>query len=339
MAGYCLTHQGNTPNLGPQTASVRRTLPTPDGAPSSATIDKDGVVYVAAGGTLYAFDPSGATKWTTPLGGTASYQPAIGADGTIYQALADGRLVALDPGGNQEWTYAPGNGPGTSPLVAPDGSIVYGAGSLIHGVSSTGAPKWSLDTLAPAPAPAMGDDGSIYATSGTGAVYAANAMTGEKKWTSAVGSGISSVAAIAANGAVYFGADDGIFRALETTTGALRWSTPVGQRLDGDVALGRDGTTAYVSSSMGFAFAFDGSDGHLLWQSTTGGAGGQAYAPSVGGDGTVYLTWSGSLLALDGAFGTTKWSVPGNLVANVGIGADGAAYVASNNGNVWVIGP
>lgn len=66
---------------------------------SSAAIDRDGVVYVGSEDSyLYAFYPSGSTKWVYPFTDYVWSAPAIGADGSVLIYVTDGNLYKFrDP--------------------------------------------------------------------------------------------------------------------------------------------------------------------------------------------------------------------------------------------------
>src|SRR5207248_9850412 len=63
-------------------------------AASSPAIGADGTVYVVSG-SLLAFTPAGALRWSAPLGSQGGESVAIGTAGTIY--VTGGGLHALRP--------------------------------------------------------------------------------------------------------------------------------------------------------------------------------------------------------------------------------------------------
>ena len=66
---------------------------------SSAAIDRDGVVYAGSDDSnLYAFYPSGSTKWVYAFTNYVWSAPTIGADGSVLMYVTDGNLYKLkDP--------------------------------------------------------------------------------------------------------------------------------------------------------------------------------------------------------------------------------------------------
>ena len=57
-------------------------------------VDKNNIVYLAAGHKLYAVRPDKSIKWTFEAGNRIS-TPAIGADGRIYFGAGEGYLYAV----------------------------------------------------------------------------------------------------------------------------------------------------------------------------------------------------------------------------------------------------
>ncbi len=68
---------------------------------SHPSVAHDGTVYVAAG-KLYAFNPDGTIKWTFNGNGYLQYGASIDSDGTIYVA-GGGTLYAIKPDGTEKW--------------------------------------------------------------------------------------------------------------------------------------------------------------------------------------------------------------------------------------------
>lgn len=93
---------------------------------TSPVIASDGtVIAVTMGGLLYEFTPDGSLKKKLKLSNALNVQlcaPVLGSDGTIY-LLGEQKLVALSPQGKMLWDLAlPGTFAG-SPALAPDGTL------------------------------------------------------------------------------------------------------------------------------------------------------------------------------------------------------------------------
>src|SRR5277367_2111644 len=109
---------------------------------------------------------SGATNlWSLRL---ANYDgdssPALGHDGTIYQATFDGNLVVVTPEGEIKCTFKAGREIKSSPAIADDGTIYFGSRDRkFYAVTPEGKLKWTFATAAWIDSsPAIAADGTIY---------------------------------------------------------------------------------------------------------------------------------------------------------------------------------
>jgi outer membrane protein assembly factor BamB len=149
---------------------------------SSPAIDTaGGLLYIGASrsedGCLYALrlaDGSQAFKAVLPKGIVSS--PAIAADGTVYIGCLDGKIYALDGStGESRWAFSSGAyfvlG---SPSIDGFGRIFFGdSDGLIHALSPWGSEIWSYAAQSNiSSAPAIAQDGTLYATSYDSTLYA-----------------------------------------------------------------------------------------------------------------------------------------------------------------------
>jgi outer membrane protein assembly factor BamB len=154
-----------------------------------ASIGADGTIYFAndramvGGGRdwvvvsdsrMYAVNPDGTERWSMELDDDVWAAPAIGFDGTlymgtehwIYEITPDGSVLSKRYGGSIH-----------TPIVAGDGSI-YTTGGPITAVDARGTLKWQFRPGNFAgPQPAIGLDGTIYASAHDGAVNHVHAFT------------------------------------------------------------------------------------------------------------------------------------------------------------------
>ena len=170
--------------------------------------------------------------------------------------------------------------------------------------------------------PAVGDDGTVYASAADGTVYAVNGDTGTERWRFAAG-GVLSTPVIGPGGAVYVLADGTRLYALNALTGARTWESALQPGADGPPLVGADGRL-YVGQVTNIA-AIDPTTGQP-------GAGlplaGVPQAIAV--DGTLlassaiagaYLDVGFKLSAIHTVTGKTNWEVTGpELRAGVAIG-------------------
>lgn len=240
--------------------------------------------------------------WQINANGPVAVMPAVVA-GTVYVADDSGTVQALDGAtGVPRWPastelHSPVDG---SPAVA-EGRVFVGmdAGQVVALDAATGSIAWTLQTGGPVRAsPAIVGD-AMYIGSNDGNVYAVDAATGKPRWAQSLGAPVTRGVA-AADGVVYAGATGGIFSALDAATGAVLWPK-------NDLGPGEVGTPMVAD---GLVFVASG----LL---------------EVGP--------SDRITALEVKDGSERWhfAVPDGQPVYNGAVADGAVYVASNNGNVY----
>lgn len=314
-------HTGRSDFRGPQTDNVKWSLRlAPPPVISSPAVGNDGTIYICAPhDNLYAINPNGSVKWTSPAIGKSLWStPAVSPEGTIY--VAGDRLYAFDSGGNIKWTAAPDPGYACSPAIGSDGTIYIGNNGL-YAVSPDGSLKWHVPTgLISLSSPALGQDGTVYIGSNDSNLYAIN-PDGKLKWTFTTGASIWSSPAVGPDGAVYVGSWDGKLYAVHAD-GTLKWSFDMGGRVMASPALGSDGMI-FLGSENGRFYAI-GSDGSLKWSF----AASQAFRSSaaIGNDGTIYAGCDDRFYAFT-PNGSLKWSYasPGTN-SSPAIGANGALY-------------
>ena len=104
---------------------------------TTPAISNDGTIYVGGygtgGGILYAINPDGTKKWGNQTTSSVTYDPVIGADGTIY--FGDNTLHALNSNSTQKCTL--NIIPATAPVIGPDGTLYVGMASYNGGSHST----------------------------------------------------------------------------------------------------------------------------------------------------------------------------------------------------------
>lgn len=276
---------------------------------------------------------TGALKWKFVTGGFVG-SPAVAVDGTVYVGSTDGNLYALDHTGSAKWqvphSSQPDFGP-PDPVIGSDGTIYFGSsifgssGARLYAVDPVGGIKWSFATgpgvggVQEVSSPAIGSDGTLYATSIDGNLYALN-PDGSLRWTAGINAS-GQVPTIGADGIIYI-----LFQAASAVVG-LRAVNPDGSTKwslttdggDSPPAIASDGTL-YVPS--GWNLLAVTSAGVLKWTFTVNGP---VFSPVIGPDGTIYHG------ANDGNFyavfpnGILKWSHPTSANA-AAVGADGTVY-------------
>lgn len=247
---------------------------------SNAVFSRDGKTFYLPTankvGDLNAFDAaSGTKKWTFAISSiTYGGGAAVGPDDVIYQAARDARLYAVTPAGAQKWVY------------------------------ETGAKNKNLDCF-----PAITADGSrVYILDGDNVLHAVNTSNATAVWTKQLEGTDNKAGAVAIDkdGKVYVGTRSFIY--AFDASGEQLWQTAASVTEIGSFAL--DGSTLYAAQIGGGGLvAVNTADGQVKWSVASNG---DAYAPVVGKDGSVYFVDKGgkSLYAVS-AEGVLKWKFNG----------------------------
>jgi outer membrane protein assembly factor BamB len=163
----------------------------------SPTIGSDGTVYFLADKTCYAVDGrSGVLKWKysrCEYSSKSFSSPVIGSDGTVFVACDFGIYAFRPQSGLPKWYF---NSSINSDIALGQNDTIYlcaggGLGKFIAIDGKTAKIKWQskLDKLPQTQpdevmkCPAIGLDGTVYATSFYGHLYAWNGATGKRIWT------------------------------------------------------------------------------------------------------------------------------------------------------------
>jgi outer membrane protein assembly factor BamB len=225
------------------------------------------------------------------------------------------------------------------------------------GRGATGVQRWQFQTGAPIfSTPAIAADGTVYAGSLDGKLYALDGLTGAVKWAFQTGGPIEEAGpGIGPDGTVYVGSDDHKMYALDPKTGTKKWEFLTTAIIFSSPSFGRDGTVYFGSFFLstvgangappsgpfdGNVYAVNGKTGALKWKYQTASAVGST--AGIGSDGTVYIgSNDGNVYALDGATGQLKWKfVTGDIVeAAPAIGPDGTIYVGSKDHKMYALNP
>jgi len=186
--------------------------------------------------------------------------------------------------------------------------------------------KWRFETKGQVISSPAIADGTVFAGSTDGNLYAVDQASGAQRWAFATKARIASSPAVA-NGVVYFGSYDGTFYALDAKTGAVKWTFATGgerrfaaKRLHGSTPVAETmpdpfdfylsspvvvGGFVYFGSGDGNVYALNASTGAVAWKVQTGDV---VHASPAVVDGVVYVgSWDSYLYALDARSGAQKW--------------------------------
>jgi PQQ-like domain len=225
----------------------------------------DGVLYIANGDTLYAFDATGsagcsgtkktcAPLWTAAMSSPGHSVVAI-ADGLVYVGTSDSGLYAFDAAGTKNCST--GTTPKTcAPLwIAPTAGNIGGALAVANGIVDTiaGGTLYAFDAAAPRICP------------GTAA---AKTCSRAPLWTSAAGPDVPTGPALTvANGLVYVTSANGGVEAYDaagsqtcSVSGAAKTCTPLWDHVTGFTAGGSpaivNGVLFVSAPANGAVYAF-----------------------------------------------------------------------------------
>ena len=162
---------------------------------------------------------------------------------------------------------------------------------------------------------------------------------GSLRWKFGTGPAYPSEPTVGTNHTLYFTADGHLF-ALNTSNGEKRWQFNRESRDGWPLALGDNGWVYAGGSTAGELSAVEGATGALQWVKKVAAA--YTMAPSIAGDGTVYLA-SGDkqLYAVDGLTGLKKWAfdAASAVDSKPAIGADETVYLRSRSGTLFGLDP
>jgi outer membrane protein assembly factor BamB len=199
-----------------------------------------------------------------------------------YQIVVGGRGYSVAPGGGSASTYL-------TAFDLPSGTVAWR-----RRISTNGC-TWHF-------VPAV-SNGTVF-VGGSNAVYAFDAMTGDRLWVRWVPF-CSEFNAITVKGDDVYASTYGTERIydLDAGTGAVRWVRhPMEPYVQGPVSV--SGGFAYVLDDA--LYAYDAATGALVFKAGTGYFAG---TPVVSG-GLVYIQTANSLVARDASDGSPVWSVP-----------------------------
>jgi outer membrane protein assembly factor BamB len=341
------------------------------------SVDED--IGNRARGMLYAINPNGSLKWIYDPGpleehylGTIETSPTIGPDGTIYIGRGDGILRAVNPDGTQKWAFETipnTNGRGqifSSPAIGQDGTIYFGTGdyflalgmgnNVFYALNPDGSLKWTYPEDAAEGGtlqhwifcnPAIGDDGTVYFSSGR-TTYAFN-PDGTERWHKTTIRNMYNPV-VGEDGTIYVQAmytagGTGAVYALNPNDGSRKWVCTVEEPTVSKVTIAADGTLYVGSGTHGAQGSEEPQNIGKLYALVDCGQdcveekwlepvdfGLSVGAPTIDSTGTIYVALRGDLDAIP--------SIPGRVMAlkDRGGGAE-ILWSVEATGEIWLAAP
>ncbi len=309
--------------------------------------DSNRVHVTTTGGQLVVLRASGDTVRTQNRCAGALGPSVIG---TNAHTTGAGCLDRTAQDGSTIWTLGFGDAEGGVALAADEATLVTsvesGAGGdavVLSRVSPLGAVLWRdtlvAGTLAPASAPAIGADGSIYvpwrlaADSSRMTKWSA---AGQRRWTVALPGPVRHASPAVVGGRVYVAHESGL--TVLDTAGAVVWSRALS---DADPAippgtvpsspvLDRNGVIVVQTPAGLLSYS---AAGDVRWVADSLGGGDATLgvgAPTLLGDDVLVVPCGGEVCGVALATGALVWrsTIGGGAIGGVAVGLDGLLFVA-----------
>jgi outer membrane protein assembly factor BamB len=346
---YDSARSGYTPGkLDLPLAELWRHTTTPTPLTSSSFAYKNGTLYVAGGGTVYAINAAdGSQVWKFPADkpATAPFYntPVIDGD-ALYIGGNDQRFYKLDVAtGKQIWVHAM---PGTlrSPAIVTGDKVFFGCenGTFYALNTADGKIIWSADTGGPITSAASENgSGEIAFASSDNKIYYAEEDSGRVVWAVRLPTDATASPPVYSNGAFITGAGRDLY-ALAERRGNQKWTTRFADNITTPVAVSP--SMLYLATAENRAYGVS-DRGRVQWgvdlpyPSIT--------PPLVVGSNVVFSCGKGALVVVDGETGKTLWqyvvqpvtpakkkALPYTNVAAAPIFADNALFVLSDDGTI-----
>lgn len=285
---------------------------------TSPLIGNDGTIYVGnTNGYLIAIDtitPGLPTKWEYKTGGLTTSSPTFmktkieciifgSTDNYVYMIKPDGKLwdkyklkgsitssIANGPYKPKE-VLSTGN---TAYIQCDDGYLYAYIDRYNHPAPNYDYQLWKYDIgKCISFSPAIGSDGTIYATNSNGNLYAIT-PEGKLKWKYATNTPApTSSPAISSDGTIYFASSGVLLHAIDPNGHSL-WDFTADSTISSPPSISSDGTI-YFGTNGGVFYALN-HNGKLIWKYKTNSI--INLSPAINSDGTIYFASGEYLYAI-----------------------------------------
>ena len=166
-------------------------------------------------------------------------------------------------------------------------------------------------------------------------IFSLDAKTGKEIWRYHTNGFVKSVPAVS-NGILYFGADDRKLYAIDAKDGTFKWMND--KAMDGYTASAAVvGNRIYAIPKDGSFYAFDTSNGEVIWSTLVGKI--AESSPAIGEGIIAFGTDQGDIIALDASTGKLKWSYDTGVIEikSSPVIANGTIIIGSNDGSIYAL--
>ncbi|MEQ8189523.1 MAG: PQQ-binding-like beta-propeller repeat protein [Candidatus Eremiobacterota bacterium] len=299
---------------------------------TAPVLDSEGNIYIGCSdGQVHCLDSEGKHRWSFKTGGDILSELFMLNDGTIYVYTADDTLYALNPDGSMKKSYEKLDS-FVAPAIGQDGTIYAGEEYQVKAYNKNGEEQWRVVTRRQLVNIVVSGTGTIYATAGT-QIMAIN-PDGSNKWGNFLDRADGSLFMPAAdkNDNVYVCTSGSNFYGFDSQ-GNQRWKKTVYLPANVSPSIGNDGTVYICAESTLFAFNPDGS---LSWNYRIKGFRNLS-GPAVTPDGTVYVSAGDFLYAMKNGKEVWNFNPEDNISKKPAIGKDGTIYVSTDNGGLLAL--
>lgn len=308
-------------------------------SPSGAPAEKEGVVYTAVGGRIYALEKeTGNLKWRYPQGAPfeANFRSGVILAGNKILAAADNRvLYCVDAKtGEAVWQYNSADSILGTPVVAGS-KVVFAQPSSINAVSlNDGTEAWptpfKMDGTRIYPNLASWNDFAMFPGSDN-RLHALDVNTGRLRWTREFARLTPTSAPIVFGDIIYMNASSYVV-SMSAVNGAVRWQNSTGEQLAFSPAASSKGIVSVTTS--GKVYAFDG-NGRKLNAQAGDLKSNPVASPAYLGDLVAVPLSNGSIVTMNTVTGDTVWvyNFPPLVAAAAGGSSRGGGGAAGGTGD------
>jgi outer membrane protein assembly factor BamB len=267
---------------------------------SGVNVDQERV-YLSAGTQVYAINlANGNQVWSFPekADKRAFNAPAaITSDGQVIVGDYTNTLYSLNAAtGQQNWAFDKAKGQFVGEALVTDEAIYAPSGDYhLYALNLKGALLWSFEAQNALWARPVIKDNTVFVSSLDHSLYALDATTGKKLWSTVLDGAIPGAPALSDEGVLYVGTLAKEMFAVDSTSGKILWRISTDHGIWSGPAI-KEGAL-YFGDLGGYFYKVEMADGKVQWKMPYDNA--IVGTPSVTESGIVFATEKGSLYLVD----------------------------------------